>query len=247
MRYKVRCCYDGSNYVGFQSQKNGPTIQNEIESALSRFFVEEIKIVFASRTDAKVHAYDQVFHFTSKKDLECDKILYHTNKILPKDIKLKSIKEVDFSFHSQHNIHYKHYRYLISLNEFEVFRHNYSYVCFYKLDYELLVEVSKLFIGFHDFSSFNTTPYEIVSDQKKKIFDIKLKLEDNLITIDFYGNSFFRHMVRMMVGAMVDVARGKLSLKEIELMLSKPSKTKYQRHNITGSGLYLMEIKYFDK
>ncbi len=245
MRYKVRCCYDGKDFMGFQAQKNNRTVQVEIEKVLTKFFNQGIKIVFASRTDAKVHAYDQVFHFDTDKEVETKYMLHHLNRMLPDDIKLKSIEKVNELFHSHHNIKYKHYRYLICCDVTDVFKYKYSYVCPFELNYDLLCLTLSQFIGYHDFSSFNSTPYEVKKDQTRKILDIKVRKEGNLIIIDYYGNSFLRHMIRMLTGISVEVARNKIDIDTVKQMLQEPSKTKYRRYNITGEGLYLMKIEYF--
>lgn len=246
MKYQLRCSYNGSRFVGFQSQKNGLAIQDVLEQSLSRYLKEEIKLVFASRTDAKVHAFDQVCHFQIEQVLDCAKVQYHVNQILPDDIKITCIKSVSDRFHCQHDIQYKQYRYIISTNPYDVFNHNRAYICYYQLDVSKMKKIAMMLTGYHDFSSFNTTPHSLVADQHKKLLKIEVQEQTDCIVIDFYGNSFLRHMVRMMVGIMVDAARGKITLADVQNMLDEPSKDKHHRYNITGSGLYLMKIQYFD-
>lgn len=243
MRYKVVCAYDGSNYAGFQSQINAKAIQDMIENVLSKYFNQSIKIIFASRTDAGVHAYGQVFHFDIDKKLDED-CLYHFNQMLPNDIIFKTIDAVTDDFHARCNIKQKHYRYVINIDNLDIFNRNYAYFCPFKLDLELLKAAAKLFIGEHNFEAFNSTPLSMIPDQTKMVDDIKISTSKNYIYLDFYGKSFMRYMIRMMVGMMVEVARGKVAITEITRRLEEPSKDRYHRYSIDGRGLFLVSIEY---
>ena len=243
MRYKVTLAYDGNNYVGFQSQKNGLAIQDVIEKALKIIFKEDIRIVMASRTDAGVHAKGQVFHFDTNKKKDTYKLKGSINALIPKDIHIIEVKNVSDKFHARYSVKSKTYEYLINTGEYDVFLDGYAYQCFYKLDLELMKKATKLFLGTHDFSSFNTTPYKDKENQTRTISEFKIIKKKDLLVIRITGDGFLRNMVRIMVGTLIDLGRGQKSIDDIKKMLDTPSKNT-KRYNITGNGLYLVKIKY---
>ncbi len=243
MRYMCIVAYDGANYVGFQSQINGIAIQDVIEAKLEMIFSDKIKIVMSSRTDSGVHALGQVFHFDSPKTIDTYKLKGSLNSLLPKDIYIKEVKIVSEDFHSRFSTKKKKYRYVINLGERDVFLNKRVYDCFYKLDLDLFKKTAALFIGRHDFTSFNTSTFEEAQDQTRVIEDIKIISKDDLLIVEIVGEGFLRHMVRMLVGTMIDVARGQKSLKDVEKMLAEPSKD-YHVYNVSPYGLYLVKIYY---
>lgn len=243
MRYKVTLAYDGNRYVGFQSQINGLTIQDEIEKVLKRICKKDLRIIMASRTDAGVHAKHQVFHFDIDKEYDTYKLKGSFNGLLPKDIHVIDVKKVKETFHARFSVKSKTYEYLINTGEYDVFLNGYAYQCFYKLDMDLMKECSKLFIGKHDFSSFNTSTYKEKPDQTRTISEFKIIKKGDLIKIRVTGDGFMRNMVRIMVGTLIDVGRGQKTIKEVKDMLKNPRKDT-KRYNISPSGLYLVNIKY---
>lgn len=246
MRFLGTVMYQGTDFGGFQSQINTRTVQDEIEKCLKIYFKENIRIFYASRTDAKVHALAQKISFDLNTDFDISNFIKAINVLLPKDIYFKDLVRVSDQFQVRKNIKYKHYRYLISLKSKDVFHHNQVYNCTYDLDLELMRDTLALFKGQHDFSSFNTTSYSIIPDQIREIIDVEMRVSDDLIILDFYGKSFLRHMIRIMVGTLLDISRGKKPQTYLVEMLKYPSKTKYHRFNIDGQGLYLYDIVYED-
>ena len=243
MRYKVECSYDGNNYVGFQSQKNGLAIQDIIEKALKRIFNKNIRIVMSSRTDAGVHAKGQIFHFDIDIKMDEYKLKGAINALLPKDIHINKVKIVNEKFHSRFSVKDKTYEYLINLGEYDVFLDGYAYQCKYKLDLELIKKACNLFIGKHDFGSFNTSSYKEYPNQIRNIKEFKMIKKGNLLKFRITGDGFLRNMIRIMVGSLIDLGRGKKTLKDIKEMLDKPSKNT-KRYNIDPHGLYLIKIRY---
>lgn len=243
MRYKCIIAYDGFNYVGFQSQINGTAIQDVIEAKMAVILQEPVKIIMSSRTDAKVHAVGQVFHFDTEKKIDPYRFKGSLNALLPKDIFLKAVEAVGDEFHARYSVVAKKYRYLINVGEHDVFLNHRAYECYFKIDTDIFKEAAKLFLGFHDFSSFNTSTYDEAKDQCRTIFDIDIQNKGNLLIVDIVGDGFLRHMVRMLVGTMIDAARGQKSLDDIKRMLTHPDK-KYHVYNISPEGLYLMEVYY---
>ena len=243
MRYKVTVAYDGNKYQGFQSQKNGLGIQDAIEKVLKLIFVKDIRIVMSSRTDAGVHAHGQVFHFDADKIINQAKLQYALNTQLPDDIYIKKIEYVDESFHARYSVKTKTYKYLINIGEYDVFKNGYTYQCPFKLDVELMKKGALYYLGTHDFGSFNTSSYLEYPNQVRTILKFDIKQTKNMLTITVTGTGFLRNMVRIMVGTLVDLGRGKKTLKDVKQMIDVPTKDT-RRFNIDPHGLYLEKIKY---
>jgi len=243
MRYKVTVAYDGNRYAGFQSQVNALAIQDVIEKVLEIIFRTKIRIIMSSRTDAGVHAKGQVFHFDSdiKKDL--DKLKYSFNCLLPKDIHVIEVKNVTEKFHARFSVKNKTYEYIINNGEYDVFLDGYAYQCHYKLDIDLMKKGAELFIGEHDFGSFNTSSIKEYPNQVRTISEFKITKSKDLIKIRVTSTGFLRNMVRIMVGTLLDLGRGQKSFDDVKNMLEKPSKNT-RRYNADPHGLYLIKIRY---
>lgn len=243
MRYKVTISYDGRNYAGFQSQKNALAIQDVIEKALFRIFSEKIRIVMSSRTDAGVHAKGQVFHFDSDKKKDLGKLKYSINSLLPYDIHVNKVESVPDTFHARYSVKKKTYEYFINIGEYDVFLKGYAYQCFYKLDIDKMRQGAKLFLGEHDFSSFNTSSLKEYPNQIRNISEFKITQNKNILKITVTSTGFLRNMVRIMVGTLIDVGRGLKSVDDIKDMLKHPNKST-RRYNADPNGLYLKKIFY---
>ena len=243
MRYKVILAYDGRNYAGFQSQKNATAIQDIVEGAIERVFSEKIRIIMSSRTDAGVHAYGQVFHFDTDKEKDEGKLKFSLNSLLPDDIHVVEVKKVSRDFHARYSVKKKTYEYLIHLGEYDVFLKGRAFQCFYKLDVDLMKEGAKLFLGEHDFSSFNTSSLKEYPNQVRNITEFSITRKKDILKIRVTSSGFLRNMVRIMVGTLIDLGRGKKSLDDIKDMLEHPCKST-RRYNADPNGLYLVKIFY---
>ena len=243
MRYKVNMAYDGRNYAGFQSQKNALAIQDVIEDALFRIFSEKIRIVMSSRTDAGVHAYDQVFHFDSDIKKEPGKLKFSLNSLIPKDMHINNVEIVTEDFHARFSVKKKTYEYLINIGEYDPFLRGYAYQCFYKLDIDLMKKGAKLLKGKHDFSSFNTSSLKEYPNQVKDITQFSITRKKDILKITVTSSGFLRNMVRIMVGTLIDLGRGLKTLDDIQDMLDHPNKST-RRYNADPNGLYLKKIFY---
>lgn len=240
MRYLVEVAYDGSNFYGFQRLKGKRSVQEELEHVLSILNNSKVEVKGAGRTDKNVHAYGQRAHFDFNQDIPKDRLINAINDMLADDIKITDIEKVSDDFHARFNVKKKIYQYKINNGVYDVFLHNYYYQPKYNIDINKLKEVAKLFIGVHNFKNFvsgSRDNYEAI------IYNIDIKEIDNKITITFEGKSFYRYMVRNLVGAMLDVVTNKASIKDIKDMLDKPNIEK-QLSCAPANGLYLVKIFY---
>lgn len=243
MRYKVTMSYDGNNYAGFQSQINALAIQDVIEKCILRVFKENIRIVMSSRTDAGVHAKAQVFHFDSEKQKDLDKLKYSFNCLLPEDMHVLKVESVSDDFHARFSVKQKTYEYIINNGEYDVFLNGYAYQCYYELDIDLIKKGAELFEGKHDFTSFNTSSLKEYPNQVREIKQFKIIKKKDLLIIRVTASGFLRNMVRIMVGTLIELGRGKRTLADVKDMLEHPSKST-RRYNADPHGLYLINIKY---
>lgn len=237
MRYLAIISYDGSKYYGFQRQKSLKSVQGEMEEYLSKLLDEEILIKGAGRTDRGVHAKGQCFHFETNKDINTKQIKRELNSFL-KYIKVKKILKVNDDFHSRFSVRKKHYSYHISFNKND---YDSEYVYFQKkIDIKKMKEASKLFLGIHNFQNFvsgTRDNYECI------IYKIRFVRIFNKLTIHFYGKSFYRYMVRNMVGALIDIGKGKCDKSYITKLLNSP-KTDKMLSTAPAKGLVLEKIYY---
>lgn len=233
--------YDGTNFVGWQIQPNGRSVQGEIKKAIKEITGEEINLIGASRTDAGVHARGQVANFKCKSKISTENLKKALNSILPEDIVIRAVEEVEFNFHARYDAVEKTYRYFITRNKIAIGR-NYFWFLKYDIDFEELRKCAKLIIGEHDFEIFskkgtgvkkyicNVKKAEWLSDGEKLIFEIT-------------ANRFLYGMVRGLVGAMIDVARGRFNFDVFQKMFFEKFNEVEIMH-APACGLVLEEVKY---
>ena len=239
MRYLIKVQYDGSKFFGFQRLNNELSVQKEIEETLSKIFKENINIKGAGRTDKGVHALAQMAHFDTPFFIKEDNLKKAINRLINKYIYIEDCKLVDDNFHARFSVQEKTYIYKIYTGEYTPLKKDYYWNYPYSINLELMKKCAKLFIGVHDFENF-VSGYR--DNYQAIIYDIIINKKEDIITITFKGKSFYRYMVRSLVGAMVDVARGKVTLFDIENSLNKKTAQKF---NVAlASGLYLTDIKY---
>ena len=240
-RYKIVIQYDGSNFLGFQSQKDPNTIQSNIEKSLS--FLnnnKEIKIIGASRTDSGVHALGQVAHFDLNTDLDNKSIKNAINARLPHAIQIISVENVSENFHSRYDANKKEYIYQCTLDNSPLLKSNYWFVD--NIDIDMLNELSALLCGSHDFLSFAKFNPE-KENTMCKIFVSKWILEDEKLSYIVEGDRFLHHMVRYLVGTMIKCAQNKINKDDFKVFLDKPIKDA-KVFKAPGNGLILNKIYY---
>ena len=237
-RLKLLIAYDGSSYYGFQIQSDKPTIQSEVSKLISEVNNKEILVQGASRTDAQVHAYEQVLHFDDNSTLSCDEWLRFLNHRLPEDIYVKEIDLMHPLFHSRYDVYQKEYVYMIKLGEIDPFKVKYAWHQEY-LDFIRLNDQLKKIIGRFDFTSFAKTTK---SDNFRTIYDAGYKIEDDILKIYISGNGFLRYMVRLIVSHVVNYAIKKTDVDILEIIKEKSRKN--TKDLAPASGLYLNKIIY---
>lgn len=240
MKYLISIKYDGSKFFGFQRLKNKETVQGKIEEALSVIAKEKIEIKGAGRTDRGVHANDQKATFNLNINIEEDHLKEAINSLVKPYIYITKLNRVKKSFHPRFQTIKKEYVYKINLGEYNPLYTDYMFEPNYKLDVFQMQESSKIFLGVHDFKNFVSGTRE---NYNCIIYDIHFMIENNILEIHFIGKSFYRYMVRNLVGALLDIGRGKIEVEEVKEALNNPNKPK-QFSTALPQGLYLNKIEY---
>ena len=239
MNYVAKVSYDGSKFYGFQRLNEEPSVQKLLEEALTKINKHSVDIKGAGRTDRGVHANGQCFSFKLDVNIDVDGLREGLNSLIAPYVYVKEIKEVGEDFHARFSVLKKKYIYKINLGEYDPKLTDYVYQCKYDLDIKKMKEVAKLYLGVHDFHNFvsgERDNYECI------IYDIRFEEKDNILNIIFEGKSFYRYMVRNLVGMMIDVARGKDEVSKVEEMLT--SIDEIHGYTAPACGLYLEDIEY---
>ncbi len=241
---KITIQYNGSNYCGWQKQPDSLGIQGTIERAIYEITKEDVKITGSGRTDAGVHALGQVANFKIKSNIPTNRIPNALNAKLPKDIVIVDCEEVSEEFHSRYSSNSKTYRYMIYNNQYRspIYK-DISYQVKYDIDLEKIKREANYLIGEHDFKGFMSSGSS-VTDTIRTIYkiDIKEEKEEGLIILEITGNGFLYNMVRIIVGTLVDIGRGRLDKSLKEIIKSKDRGE--CGHTAPAHGLFLKKVYY---
>lgn len=240
MRLLVKISYDGSNYFGFQRQKDALGIQAVIEKSLKNMTGTNITIHSAGRTDKGVHAKGQTFHFDSDLPLDGPSWKRTLNQRLPEDIRVISVKKVANRFHARHYALQRTYEYKISKTPSSVFRQRYE-VYIKDFNYTVANKCIPLFLGKKDFTGFSKLVKD--KDPVKEIMTFSLRETNTHYIFEIKANSFLRYMVRSIVGTIIDVATNKKDISIINEIF-KTNDRKLAGKTAEARGLYLMKVNY---
>ena len=242
--YKVKMAYDGSAYHGFQRQENALSVQEVVEEALEKLFLQDITIFGCSRTDTGVHANEYYFSFQCDEiNIDNRGIIFGLNSKLPDDIAILSCEEVDESFHARYDCIGKEYKYLIHNSEIkDPFLRTRIYKYWYPIDEKLLDKAAKHFVGKHDFRSFCSNADE-KENTVRTIYRFDVERHGDKIIMTVSGDGFLYNMVRIMVGTLLFVNEGKIDESEIPEIIEKRDR-RFAGRTASASGLYLNKVYY---
>lgn len=244
-RVLIIIAYDGTNYAGFQIQKNALSIEEVLNTCLSELLKEEIHIIGASRTDSGVHALGNVAVFDTETKIPAEKIALAANQFLPEDVKIQKSYEVDKDFHPRYNNSKKTYEYRILNTRVQIpsYRNN-SYFFHRKLDVEKMQEAAKYLLGEHDFQAYCSANAQ-VNDTYRTIYSCDVKRDGDFVTIRITGNGFLYNMVRIVTGSLLAVGTG--SKEPIWIKTVLDSKDRQKAGTCAPAvGLTLIGIEYED-
>lgn len=242
MKYKMTISYDGNYFKGSQRQRNLKTVQGEIENVLSKINEKKVDVTFCGRTDAGVHAKSSVTHFELEKKVKVYNLRKLLNRSLNNEIFILSIEEVDDKFHARYDCIKKEYKYFINVGEYNLFYKDHIYQYNQELNIKSMRKALKFLEGEHDFRSFCSDDKEQINCIRK-IMKTKISKEGNIIEISIVGNGFLKHMVRNIVGYLIEIGCGNKSFYYMKDVLNKKSREKGIKP-APSCGLYLWEVKY---
>lgn len=210
--------YDGSNFLGYQIQKEGRTVQEELQKVISKINDTLTKVDASGRTDRGVHALDQHVRFETDRDMDESKWYKALNTLLPEDISINSVTFENEDFHPRFSAKRKSYLYKINLGQYDPCSRNYIYQLNKNLDVDKMKEASKLFIGVHDFKSFCSNEEIEGFSFVREVYSIDFIKKEDIMHIRVEGSGFMRYMVRNIVGALIEIG---LNKKEVNIITSR--------------------------
>ena len=249
-RYFIHFQYDGTNYHGWQIQPNGITVQEELQRALSTVLRQHIEVVGAGRTDTGVHARHMVAHFDLNDLLEPSQLVYKLNRLLPRDITVYKVEPVSDDMHARFSATSRTYHYYICARK-DAFSRQYAWQIHWQLDFDKMNEAAQMLIGEKDFASF----CKVGSDVKTTMCNLTharwvKDLPPTPFSYDGYywhfeitANRFLRNMVRAVVGTLIEVGRGRMTLRQFQDVIDTKSRSA-AGESVPACGLFLEKIEY---
>jgi len=241
---KLIIAYDGTDYKGWQIQTSAPTIQGVIEEKLGIILNQKTRVTGSGRTDTGVHALNQVVHFITNSRIETESLKKGLNSLLPPDIVVKELSEVDADFHARYSAKSRVYKYLVWRGDtFSPFYRRFSWQMHYQLDLEEMRKAAECLVGLHDFASFEGTgSASLTSEREIMRFTIRGRAKGWIVTT-IEATAFLRHMVRNIMGTLIEVGKGSMTVAEFRDILESKDRS---RAGITAppQGLFLKKVKY---
>jgi tRNA pseudouridine38-40 synthase len=240
-RYFLQLSYKGTNYHGWQIQPNAISVQEELEKALSTILREEITLVGAGRTDTGVHASFFVLHFESGNETLNSNFVYKLNRFLPSDIAVQKIWKVKEDMHARFSAISRTYKYYISTQK-NPFKVETSFQFTQKLDVDKMNEAALVLFEFEDFTSFSRLHTDVKTNNCK-IYFAEWKVEKEQLVFTIKADRFLRNMVRAIVGTLLEVGKGKLTINEFRKIIERKDRGAAGA-SAPAQGLFLVNIEY---
>ena len=243
MRFFITLSYDGTRYHGWQVQPNGPSVQEKLQWALSTILRQDIQVTGAGRTDAGVHARMMVAHFdVETMDFDLQDLTYKLNRLLPQDIAIQKMEPVSDEMHARFSATSRTYHYYIHTVK-NPFLRAYSCELHYPLNFQLMNEAAAILMTYEDFGAF----CKAHADVKTTLCHITAaewhQTSPSCWYFEITANRFLRNMVRAVVGTLIDVGRGRLSLDDFRKVIEGKRRTE-AGESMPANALFLEEVKY---
>lgn len=243
INYLLYIGYDGSEYHGWQIQKNALTVQQVFQQALEKLFCEKTDIKGCSRTDSGVHANMYCISFKSEKELPCRNVVAGLNTYLPKNIAAFDCKIMPLDFHARYSVHSKEYVYRVHNGKIRnPFLQNYAFHYKYPIDAEYLDREAKAYIGTHDFAAFCSANSKVESTVRT-VYDFRVERFGDEVRFIVSANGFLYNMVRIMVGTLLFVNEGKIKAGELSDVIESQNRSRAGK-TAPPQGLYLNKVNY---
>ncbi len=244
--FKLTLAYDGTAYCGWQIQPNGVTIQEILQEKIALILRHQVTLIGSGRTDSGVHAAGQIAHFHYHDSIELFRFQGSLNALLPRDIRILAVEEVALDFHAQHSAKSKTYHYHMHLDHvLDPFIRLYRLHVKEKVDIDLMRKAARLFVGEHDFTSFANEAHSGSASQNAVRTMRRLDIVDQPggVRLEFEADGFLYKMVRNITGTLLEVARGKRPIDDINKILAAKDR-RYAGQAAPPQGLFLMHVQY---
>jgi tRNA pseudouridine38-40 synthase len=240
---KLTLSYDGTGFHGWQVQPQLRTIQGELRQALQQLFNHEVHVQGSGRTDAGVHAHGQVATVETIRSMDTDAVLRGVNALLPQEIRVFSVEEVDLEFHARRSARSKTYEYHVWRDPIvSPFQVKYVYAFRHPLDEQAMDRATKYFLGTHDFTSFCATAAQ-VENRTRTIFDAFWDRSDLTWVFRIRGNGFLQYMVRTITGTLLEVGQGRRQPEQLSQILDARDR-RLAGPSLPPQGLHLIQVEY---
>ena len=242
MRYFVYLAYDGTNYHGWQVQPNGESVQGMLMKALSTFLRKDIEVVGAGRTDAGVHARLMVAHFDFEEELDGVQVTEKLNRLLPPDISVYEVRRVKPDAHARFDATYRTYKYYVTTRK-DPFNRHYAWRLYNALDFAKMNEAAKVLFEYIDFTSFSKLHTDVKTNNCRIMYAEWTQVSDTEWVFTIQADRFLRNMVRAVVGTLVEVGRGKMTLDDFRRVIEKKDRCS-AGNSVPGHALFLVDVGY---
>jgi tRNA pseudouridine38-40 synthase len=244
--YKITLAYDGTGLIGWQRQARGVSVQGLVEDAVRPIAGADVHVAGAGRTDAGVHALGQVASFAFERAVDPPTLMRAMNARLPAEVRVLSAETVPASFHARFSARGKSYQYrILNADVLDPFERAYVWHVIGALDVAVMSRAASYFVGEHDFSAFQAGEGTAKS-AVRKVFHCGVRMADggeSMILVDVSGDGFLRHMVRTLVGSLVDIGRGRRPAEWIQELLAGRRRTD-AGPTTPARGLFLVSVDY---
>lgn len=242
MRYFITFSYDGTAYHGWQIQPHSVTVQEELQKALSTLMRKPMEVVGAGRTDTGVHARKMMAHFDHDEVVDCSQLVYKLNKLLPRDIAVQHVEPVADDMHARFSAKSRTYHYYVHLDK-NPFLRSYSWQVYGNPDFELMNRAARVLMEYKDFTSFS----KVNTDTKTNDCTITEarwdRVGEDQWRFTVTANRFLRNMVRAIVGTLMEVGRGRMTIEQLRSVIEAKDRCR-AGDSVPGNALFLVEVLY---
>lgn len=242
MRYFITFSYDGTAYHGWQIQPHSLSVQEELQKAMSILLRKPMDVVGAGRTDTGVHARKMVAHFDYDEEVDCPQLVYKLNKLLPRDIAVQQVEPVAEDMHARFSAKSRTYHYFVHMGK-NPFLRSYSWQVYGNIDFELMNQAASVLMEYKDFTSFS----KVNTDTKTNDCTITEahwdRVGEDQWCFTITANRFLRNMVRAIVGTLMEVGRGRMTIEQLRRVIDAKDRC-CAGDSVPGNALFLVQVKY---
>lgn len=242
MRYFITFSYDGTAYHGWQIQPHSLSVQEELQKAMSILLRQPMEVVGAGRTDTGVHARKMVAHFDYDEEVDCPQLVYKLNKLLPRDIAVQQVEPVAEDLHARFSAKSRTYHYFVHMGK-NPFLRSYSWQVYGNIDFELMNQAASVLMEYKDFTSFS----KVNTDTKTNDCTITEahwdRVGEDQWCFTITANRFLRNMVRAIVGTLMEVGRGRMTIEQLRRVIDAKDRC-CAGDSVPGNALFLVQVKY---